>query len=156
MSLSTDDALKRWANALLACWHRVVARIHVRHGTSMPLVSISVVLSDRWHRRRLERCLHSGVQQLQRTFGAEPLALIIQERLDGGRPIRRRSCHRGSGDTVHTIQLALVHDQHRVTVDELLAALVDEVVALHTVAPTVAELDALLTNVGITPRGTAR
>jgi len=156
MSLSTDDALKRWANALLACWHRVVARIHVRHGTSVPLVSISVVLSDRWHRRRLERCLHVGVRQLQRTFGAEPLALIVQERLDSGRPTRRRSCHRIAGDTVHTIQLALVHDQQRVTVDELLAALVDEMVALHTVAPTVAELDALLTNVGITPRGIAR
>ncbi len=156
MSFSTDDTSKQRANVLLACWCRVVSLTCIRHGTSVPLVSISVMLSDRWHRRRLERCLHVGVRQIQRTFGAEPLAIIVQERLDGGRPTRRRSCHRGSGDTVHTIQLALVHDQHRVTVDELLAALVDEVVALHTVAPTVAELDALLTNVGTTPRGTAR
>jgi len=55
---------------------------------------------------------------------------------------------RPDGTPATVIRLALMLDQHRLTVDELLAALVDEYVSLHEPTPNAAGLEALFTELG--------
>lgn len=137
----------RTASIRGVCW----LGSRMRRGRSP--VSVTVVIADR-RRRRLQRQLRGGVRQLQRTFGEQPLIVLVQERLDGGRRAGRHSVHRfPDGRLATVIRLALTLDQRRQTVDELLAALVDEYVALHDSTSNVAGLEALFADLGTARNG---
>jgi len=105
-------------------------------------------------RHRLQRRLQGGVRQLQRTFGPQPLTVVVQERLDGG---RRAGCHRvyqrPDGTPTTLIRLALTLGEHRLTVDELLAALVDECVAMQDPPPSTGGFEALFADLGAARNG---
>jgi hypothetical protein len=60
---------------------------------------------------------------------------------------------RPDGTPATVIRLALTLGEHRLTVDELLAALVDEYVSLHEPTPNAAGLEALFTELGAARNG---
>lgn len=112
-------------------------------------VSVVVVIADRRHRRQLRRRLHAGVRQLQGAFGEQPLIVVAQERLVGGQSAGSHLTYRWpDGTTGVVIRLALTLEQHRLTVDELLASLVDEYVAVHAPGASAAGLGALFADLG--------
>lgn len=134
------------SRAVYRVWRRLVPQ-------TMP-VTIIVLIADQRRGRRLQRRLSLGVRQLQHGFGQPPLTIVVQERLDGG---RRSGCHRmyqrPDGTPTTLIRLALRLGEHRLTVDELLAALVDECVALHDPPPLTGGFEALFADLGAARHG---
>ena len=111
--------------------------------------AVTVVIADRRRRRQLQRRLCAGVRQLQRAFGEQPLIVVAQERLASGQRAGCHLTHRWSdGTPVAVIRLALTLEQHRLTVDELLASLVDQYVAVHTPEVSAPGLEALFADLG--------
>ena len=133
---------------------RAVCRVWRRLLPRTQPVSVIVVIADQRRGRHLQRRLSVGVRQLQHMFGQPPLTIVVQERLDGG---QRAGCHmvhqRPDGTPATVIRLALTLGEHRLTVDEVLAALVDEYVALHESTPNAAGLEALFTELGAARNG---
>jgi len=117
-------------------------------------VAIIVVIADQRRGRHLQRRLSVGVRQLQHMFGQPPLTIVVQERLDGG---RRAGCHRvyqrPDGTPTTLIRLALTLGEHPLTVDEVLAALVDECVALQDPPPPTGGFEALFADLGAARNG---
>ncbi len=154
MSQRYPSGLHRLVAVGQAVGGRVACRVWRRLVPQAMPVSIIVVIADRRQRHRLQRRLQGGVRQLQRTFGPQPLTVVVQERLDGG---QRAGCHmvhqRPDGTPATVIRLALTLGEHRLTVDELLAALVDEYVSLHEPTPNAAGLEALFTELGAARNG---
>lgn len=128
---------------------RAVSRLWRRLLPRTQPIPIIVVIADRRRGRHLQRRLSVGVRQLQHTFGPQPLTIVVQERLDGG---RRAGCHqqyqRPDGTPTTLIRLALTPGEHRLTVDELLAALVDEYAALQDPPPPTGGFEALFADLG--------
>ncbi|GEM_PF-6023660 len=149
-------AIKRLA-AIRAAGVRLVRGIWRRWRHQQAMVCVTVVIASRRRRWRVRRHLRAGARQLQCAFGELPLIVVAQERLDGG---RRSRCHtsylRADGTPAAVIRLALTLDQQRLTIDELLAALVDEYVALPGPAPTAAGLEELFADLGAARDGVPR
>jgi hypothetical protein len=133
---------------------RAVSRVWRRLLPQTRPVPIIVVIADRRRGRRLRRRLAVGVRQLQLTFGQLPLTIVVQERLDGGRRVGcHRVCQRPDGTPTTLIRLALTLGEHHLTVDELLAALVDECVALQDPLPHATGFEALFADLGAARNG---
>ena len=112
----------------------LVAGIRLRPGLRPSPVPIEVILGDHGQRRRWRRLLADGLRRLHRLVGASTgpgLALLVAEWLPDGQratcvPARRRA----DGRTVHLVSLALNVPERRLTPDEVLAALVEQYLAL--------------------------
>jgi hypothetical protein len=132
--------------AVCRVWRRLVPR-------TIP-VTIIVVIADQRRGRRLQRRLSVGVRQLQHGFGQQPLTIVVQERLDGG---RRAGCHRvyqrPDGTPTTLIRLALTLGERRLTVDEMLALLADECVSLQDPPSPTGGFEALFADLGAARNG---
>jgi hypothetical protein len=98
---------------------------------------VEVLVSDRTRRRALERELRSGLRRLQRALGAPlaaDLAVIVQQVITTERQLA--GCYqlgtRRDGAQFALVRLALQVNGRRLSTDELLAALTEQLVGLAT------------------------